>query len=106
MVDIARANGIKVILASCLPAEGFSWRPEITDAMPKIKSLNARVKEYAESEGIPYVNYFDALINEDGTAMSPLYADEKPAVHPNKNGYAVMEQLLLDAINQVKTKRS
>ena len=103
MVDIARANGIKVILASCLPAEGFSWRSEIKDAMPKIKSLNARVKEYADSEGIPYVNYFDALINEDGTAMNPLYADEKPAVHPNKTGYGVMEQILLDAIDKVKT---
>ena len=26
MVDIARANKIKVILTSCLPAGGFSWR--------------------------------------------------------------------------------
>lgn len=100
MVDIARANGIKVILASCLPAEGFSWRPEIKDAMPKIKSLNARVKEYAESEGIPFVDYFSSLVNPEGTAMDANYADEAPAVHPNKEGYAVMERLLLEAIQK------
>lgn len=102
MVDIARANGIKVILASCLPAEGFSWRPEIKDAMPKIKSLNARVKEYADSEGIPFVDYFSSLVNSEGTAMSALYADEVPAVHPNRKGYTVMESLLLEAINNTR----
>lgn len=102
MVDIARANGIKVILASCLPAEGFSWRKEVTDAMPKIRSLNARVREYAESEGIPYVDYFSALVNDEGTAMNPSYADENPAVHPNKAGYAVMEELLLRAVDSLR----
>lgn len=105
MVDIARANGIKVILASCLPAEGFSWRPQITDAMSKIKSLNSKVKAYADSLNIEYANYFDALVNKEGTAMDPLYADERPAVHPNKAGYAVMERILLDAIEKVKRGR-
>lgn len=102
MVDIARANGIKVILASCLPAEGFSWRPEVTDAMDKIKSLNARVKAYADLNGIPYADYFSALVNEEGTAMNPAFADERPAVHPNQAGYAIMEEILLNALDKVK----
>ncbi len=102
MVDIARANGIRVVLASCLPAEGFSWRPEVTDAMDKIRSLNARVKAYADAEGIVYADYFGALVNAEGTAMDAAYADERPAVHPNAAGYAVMERILLDAIARVK----
>ena len=101
MVDIARANGIKVVLASCLPAEGFSWRPEVTDSMDKIRSLNSRVKEYAETNGIPYADYFSALVNEKGTAMNPEFADESPAVHPNKTGYAIMENILLEALKQL-----
>lgn len=105
MADIARANGIKVILASCLPAEGFSWRPQITDAMPKIKSLNARVKAYAAEQGIPFADYFEALVNEEGTAMNPAFADERPAVHPNRAGYDVMEAILLEAIERVKSDR-
>lgn len=102
MVDLARANGIKVILASCLPAEGFSWRPEVTDSMTKIKKLNQRVRQYALDNGIVYANYFDALVNKQGTAMNKRYANEHPAVHPNAEGYAVMEQILLNAIHQLR----
>lgn len=95
MVDIARANGIKVILASCLPAEGFSWRPLVTDAMIKIRSLNDHVKAFAEEENIPYVDYFTALVNEEETAMDPRYSDEETAVHPNHEGYQVMAKILI-----------
>ena len=34
--------------------------------------------------------------------MDAEYADERPAVHPNAAGYAVMERILLDAIARVK----
>ena len=102
MVDLARANGIGVVLASCLPAEGFSWRPAVTDAMDSIRSLNARVRAFAEAEGIPYADYFSALVNEEGTAMDSRYADEHPAVHPNTAGYAVMETILLDAVDRAR----
>ena len=101
MVDLARANGIKVILASCLPAQGFSWRPEVKDAMDKIRRLNTRVKAYAEAEDIPYADYFSALVNDCGTSMDSAYSDESPAVHPNAAGYTVMERILLDALHEV-----
>lgn len=101
MVELARANGITVVLASCLPAEGFSWRPEAGNPMPKIKRLNRRVKEYADAENIPYIDYFSALINKEGTAMNAAYANESPAVHPNTAGYAVMERLLLDVLDRL-----
>lgn len=106
MVDIARANGIRVVLASCLPAEGFSWRPEVTDAMDKIRSLNARMQKYAESHGIPYADYFSVLVSDDGEAMNPAYADERPAVHPNAAGYAVMEKVLLKALDEAGWHKS
>ena len=73
------------------------------DAMDKIRSLNARVKAYAEAEDIPYADYFSALVNDDGTSMDSAYADESPAVHPNAAGYAVMERILLDALHEVLT---
>jgi len=100
MVDIARANKIKVILTSCLPAGGFSWRPALTDSMQKIASLNARVKAYAKENKIPYVDYFSALVNEEGTAMRAEYAIDNPGVHPSDAGYEVMESLLLPVIQK------
>ena len=102
MVELARYHKCKVILTSCLPAGGFSWRPAITDGMDKIRSLNARVKAYAEANKIPYVDYFNAMLNEDGTAMKAELANDNPGVHPNAAGYAIMESLLLPVIKKLR----
>ena len=102
MVELARYHKCKVILTSCLPAGGFSWRPAITDAMQKIRHLNDRVKAYAKANKIPYVDYFSALVSEDGTAMKAEYANDNPGVHPNAQGYAVMESLLLPVIQKLR----
>lgn len=102
MVELARYHKCKVILTSCLPAGGFSWRPSVTDSMIKIRSLNARVKAYADAHKIPYVDYFSALLNEDGTAMKAELATDNPGVHPNAEGYAIMEKLLLPVIKKLR----
>lgn len=102
MVELARYNKIKVILTSCLPAGGFSWRPSVTDSMEKIRSLNERVKTYAEANKIPYVDYFSAMVAEDGSGMKPELASDTPGVHPNVKGYEVMEKLLLPEIKKAR----
>ncbi len=102
MVELAKYHKAKVILTSCLPAGGFGWRPAITDGMQKIRKLNARVQAYAKENKIPYVDYFSAMLNEDGTAMNPDYAKDNPGVHPNAKGYAVMESLLLPVIEKLR----
>ena len=93
MVELARYHKCKVSLTSCLPAGGFSWRPAITDGMDKA---------YAEANKIPYVDYFNAMLNEDGTAMNPELANDNPGVHPNAAGYAIMESLLLPVIKKLR----
>lgn len=98
MVDMARANHIKVILCSTLPAENFSWRPNITDGMQKIRHLNERVKAYCKANKIPYVDYFSAMLSEDGTGMKKEYQND--TVHPNVKGYDVMEAIIVPAIEK------
>lgn len=98
MVELAQAHKIKVILTSTLPARNFGWRPSITDAMEKIRSLNARVKAYAEENGIQYVDYFTALLAPDKGGMDTKYTPE--TVHPNGAGYDVMEALIVPAIEK------
>lgn len=93
MCDIAKANGIRVILASTLPHEGFGWNPKITDAMAKVRSLNALVKAYAEESEIPYVDWFSAMVSSDGSRMREELSGD--GVHPNPDGYAIMEELVL-----------
>jgi len=98
MVELAKYHKIKVILTSVLPAKNFGWRPTITDAMQKIRSLNARIKAYANANKIQYVDYFTPLLSPDGTGMDSKYTPE--TVHPNAEGYAVMENLILSAIKK------
>lgn len=102
MVELARYHKMKVILTSCLPAAGFGWNPTITDAMEKIIHLNNRVRAYAAENKIPYVDYFNALVTDDGRAMRPELAKDNPAVHPNDEGYKIMEDLLLPVINKLR----
>ena len=102
MVELARFHKCKVILTSCLPAAGFNWHPSITDAMDKIRSLNARVKAYADANKIPYVDYFSAMVNAEGTGMRPELAQDTPGVHPNVEGYKIMESLLLPVIKKLR----
>lgn len=98
MVELARAHKINVILTSTLPARNFGWRPSVTDAMKKIRSLNARVKAYADAHGIQYVDYFTALLAPDKGGMDTKYTPE--TVHPNGAGYDVMEALIVPAIEK------
>lgn len=98
MVELAKANKIKVILTSVLPAAAFKWRPEIKDASQKIRSLNARIEAYAKANKIPYVNYYQALVVAENHALNPQYS--KDGVHPTGEGYSIMEPLIKNAIEK------
>lgn len=102
MADLARANGIKPVLACVLPAGGFKWRPDIKDAMEKIQSLNGRIKEYAVANGIYFVDYYTPMVNSDHSAMNPAFAIDSPGVHPNSDGYDIMEIMLLKTLKEVQ----
>lgn len=102
MADLARANGIKPVLACVLPAGGFKWRPDIKDAMEKIQSLNGRIKEYAVANGIYFVDYYTPIVNSDHSAMNPAFAIDSPGVHPNSDGYDIMEIMLLKTLKEVQ----
>ena len=99
MTELAQANGIAVVLTSVLPAAAFRWRPAITDAADKIAALNARIKAYAAKQGIPYVDYYSALVVDDPSrALNPDYS--KDGVHPQQPGYAVMEPLVKQGVSE------
>jgi len=89
MSDLARANGIRVVLCSVLPASDFHWHPGLEPA-PKIRALNAWIREYAAKNGLVYVDYYSSLANVDGGLKAELSPD---GVHPNKDGYDLMAPL-------------
>lgn len=94
MAELARANGITVVLSSVLPASSFRWRPELEPA-PKIVALNAWIRNYATAHGAIYLDYYTAVADERGGMRSNLSTD---GVHPNEAGYRVMAPLAEQAI--------
>ncbi len=89
MSDLARANGIRVVLCSVLPASDFHWHPGLEPA-PKIRALNAWIREYAAKNGLVYVDYYSSMANVEGGLKAELSPD---GVHPNKDGYDLMGPL-------------
>lgn len=91
MCEIARANKIKPILCSVLPADRFRWRPQLTPAEDIVK-LNKMIQEYAKSARIPYVDYHSVLKDENNALPEKHAAD---GVHPNLDCYKIMEEIIV-----------
>jgi lysophospholipase L1-like esterase len=96
MSEISKSNGIKVILSSVLPAFDYPWRPGLEPNI-KIPQLNEMIKKYSEDNSIIYLNYFTAMVDEKNGLPEKYSAD---GVHPNEEGYKVMEPLVEEAIKK------
>jgi lysophospholipase L1-like esterase len=97
MAELAKMNGIKPILCSVLPAYDFPWNPGMEPA-EKVVALNKWIKSYAEKNSFMYVDYFSSM-SDDKHAMKKEYSED--GVHPNKDGYKVMEEIIEKAIAKV-----
>ena len=98
MAEIAKANEIKVFICSTLPAIDFPWSQGMEPG-PKVVKLNTILKNYCDSNNIPYVDYFSAMSDEKGGLKVPEYTTAEDLVHPNLAGYKVMEKIILKALN-------
>lgn len=95
MCELAKANKIRPILCSVLPARSFRWNPHVPDAPQQIRALNDLIKAYAAKNKILYVDYYSAMVDEDGGLKKGLSKDE---VHPTEAGYQIMEPIILKAL--------
>jgi lysophospholipase L1-like esterase len=94
MTDIARRNGIRVVLASITPAARYPWRPGV-ESVPEIRELNGWLRQYAAQQHLVYLDYYSAMADPDGAMKPGLSSD---GVHPTQAGYAVMAPLAEAAI--------
>jgi lysophospholipase L1-like esterase len=96
MTEIAKANGIRVVLSSVLPVYDYPWRPGLQPA-PKIIALNDWMKRYAATAGATYLDYHSAMKDaRDG--LPPELA--RDGVHPTEAGYRIMARLAEQAITE------
>ena len=94
MAELAKANHIKVVLCSVLPAYDFPWRKDMKPA-DKVIALNKMIKDYAQKNNITYVDYHSALKNEKNGLPKEIAED---GIHPNKSGYEKMEAILMKTL--------
>jgi lysophospholipase L1-like esterase len=112
MTDIARHNGINVILCSILPVSDYAYikmrasgkvnpymKVPVTATHPAedILKLNAWMKDYASKANAIYVDYFSALVDGKGFLKENCSED---GIHPNAEGYKIMTEIVEKAIEK------
>jgi acyl-CoA thioesterase-1 len=98
MVALAKANHIRVVLASVPPAGRFAWRPALRP-VPQIRAFNAWLKRYAQETGATFVDYYPLMATPEGAMQPGLTID---GVHPNAAGYAAIKPLSTSATARVR----
>jgi lysophospholipase L1-like esterase len=101
MAEVARENGIRVVLSSVLPVHDYPWRPGL-DPAPKIVALNRWIRDYARARGHVYLDYHSAMADARGGLPRALAED---GVHPTEAGYRVMAPLAERAITEALGRR-
>jgi lysophospholipase L1-like esterase len=96
MIDLAKANGLRAIVASITPAFDYPWKRGLEPA-GKIKAINAWLQTYCKEHGATYLDYYSALTDEQGGMKAGTSFD---GVHPNAAGYAIMGPLAQAAIDK------
>lgn len=104
MCELAKLHKIKVVLCSVTPCVQYPWRKHI-DCATLIPQFNAMMKEYAEKNGILYLDYYSALVDERGGIPQKWTTDE---CHLTLLAYRqVLEPMVCEAINKVlKTRKA
>lgn len=102
IAELARAHRIRVVLSSVLPVSDYEKtadgqpRNQTTRRPPEqIKALNDWIKRYAAENKLTYLDYYSAMVDDKGFLKDELSND---GLHPNAQGYQVMNPLAEKAI--------
>ena len=97
MAEMAEQNNIPVIICSLLPANFYSWNTNVHPA-DIIVELNGMLKQMAAEKNYVFVDYWTPLA-DDQKGLPSSYSGDR--VHPNSDGYTVMESIIKPAIDKI-----
>jgi len=95
MAEIAAKNDIDVALSTILPVYKYPNRDDIIDPPKTISLINSVLLEYCKQNSLKFLDYYSAMVDEKKGLISDYGTD---GVHPNKEGYNVMENVIREAI--------
>jgi lysophospholipase L1-like esterase len=98
MAELAKVHHIRVVFASLLPVnnytaeakESFELRPH-----ERLLAVNEWLKDYCAKNGLVYLDYASALVDDKGMLRRELSDD---GLHPNGAGYKILAPLAEKAI--------
>jgi lysophospholipase L1-like esterase len=105
IAELARLHHIRVVFASLLPVNNYTEDAKESFALrsrERILTLNAWLKDYCAKNGLVYLNYFSAMVDDKGMLKRGL-SDE--GLHPNAAGYKIMAPLAEKAIARAIASR-
>ena len=95
MAEIAAKNDIDVALSTILPVYQYPDRDDIIDPPNTISLINSVLQDYCKENGLTFLDYFSPMADKKKGLRSDYGTD---GVHPNKQGYSVMEQVVRETI--------
>jgi lysophospholipase L1-like esterase len=98
MAELARAHGIRLVLASVLSVHNYTEKAKDFFAQrppARILALNSWLKDYCGKNGMVYLDYFSAMVDDKGLLKKELAED---GLHPNAAGHKIMAPLAEAAI--------
>lgn len=98
LAELARANHIAVVFSSVLPVHNYTPKSQDFFAQrppEKVLALNRWLGDYCAANGLVYLDYFTALVDDKGLLKRDLAED---GLHPNVAGYKIMAPLAEAAI--------
>jgi lysophospholipase L1-like esterase len=101
MAQIARANGIRVVLASITPVYDYPWKPK-TFPTDIIRAVNQWIQTFCATHNFTYLDYYTAMSDPTGAMLPGLSSD---GVHPLAKGYAIMAPLAEKAIAEAESHK-
>lgn len=101
----AEMAGMKVIMPSTVPAnyiwwKDAAWNAEHTHVGQSVVELNKKIKALTEQRGYIYCDYWSSMADEQNGLKVEYSWTESDRVHPNGEGYAVMESLVKPCIDK------
>ena len=98
MAEIAAKNDINVALSTILPVYKYPDRDDIIDPPKTISLINSVLSEYCKQKGYNFLDYYSPMVDDKKGLRSDYGTD---GVHPNKQGYSVMEQVVRETISWI-----
>jgi len=102
MAELARVNGVRVVLASVTPVcDCFTKSSARQRWQERILELNELIEKYCAGTGAVYLDFYSAMVDENKNFKKALTKD---GVLPNDAGYATMATLAQKAVAEALQK--